>query len=104
LLDNINEDITGAMCIDKDGAMLHDTVFNWVGYPKETLLGFFQRDNQISKELGTGALCQKLFKDSQHWYIIAKFRGNYLILQTEREDPRPLLETSYKVFKALKLA
>ncbi len=104
LLENINLDITGAMCIDKDGAVLHDTVFQWSGYPKENMLDLFQRNNQISKDLGTGVLCQMLFKDGTHWYIIAKFRGNYLILQSEKKNPSPLLETSYKVFKALKLA
>lgn len=104
LLENITSNISGAMCIDKDGTMLHDTIFTWSGYPKEALIEMFRRDNQVSKELGTGALCQKLFQDKSNWYMVAKFRGNYLVLQSEQKDPASLLETSYRVFKALKLA
>lgn len=101
LLDNIDMDISGAMCVDKEGNVLHDSVFSWSGYPKEALLEAFKAQNENSKQLGTGSLCQMLFKDEGHWYIVAKYRGNYLILQTEKEEPSPLLETSYRVFKAL---
>lgn len=104
LLGNIGENITGAMCIDKDGNMLHNSVFHWSGYPKEKLLECFQENNLSSKELGTGALCQMLYKDNNHWYIIAKYRGNYLVLQSEADKPGNLLETCYRVFKALRLA
>lgn len=104
LLENISNDITGAVCVDKNGLILKDTVFTWSGYPKESLIEMFKRDNHISSELGTGILCQKLFIDNGVWYVIAKFRGNYLIMQTDRKDPSPLLETTYKVFKALKIA
>ena len=103
LLENIGENITGAMCIDKDGNMLHNSVFHWSGYPKEKLLECFQENNESSRTLGTGALCQMLYKDSSHWYIIAKYRGNYLILQSESGSPGNLLETCYRVFKALRL-
>ena len=103
LLENIDESITGAMCIDKDGNMLHNSVFHWSGYPKEKLLECFEENNQSSKTLGTGALCQMLYKDNNHWYIIAKYRGNYLILQSETTSPGNLLGTCYRVFKALRL-
>lgn len=101
LLSNIDMNISGAVCVDKDGKMLHNTVFNWAGHAKDTIMDVFNRHNDISKKLGTGMLCQMIFQDREHWYIIAKFRGNYLILQTEEKDPAPLLETCYKVFRVL---
>ncbi len=101
LLSNIEMDISGAVCVDKDGKMLHNTVFNWSGHAKDTIMDVFNRHNEISKKLGTGMLCQMIFQDREHWYIIAKFRGNYLILQTEENDPSTLLETCYKVFRVL---
>ncbi len=101
LLENMDSDISGAMCVDKEGKLLEDTVFAWSGYPKESLLEVFNAQSQNSKDLGTGRLCQVLFQDSNNWYIVAKFRGNYLMLQTEKPDPAPLLETSYRVFKAV---
>lgn len=101
LLNNISTRVSGALCTDKNGKVLHDTVFHWDGYPRETLINVFQRDNESSKALGTGALCQMLLKDGAYWYLVAKYRGNYLMLQTEESDPSALLETGYKVFKAL---
>ncbi len=101
LLENIDNDISGAICVDKDHKMLEDTVFTWSGYPKETLLEVFNAQSQNSKDLGTGRLCQILFQDNNNWYMVAKYRGNYLMLQTEKADPSPLLETSYRVFKAV---
>ncbi len=101
LLENMDTDISGAMCADKEGKLLEDTVFAWSGYSKENLLEVFNAQSQNSKDLGTGRLCQILFQDSNNWYMVAKFRGNYLMLQTESIDPAPLLETSYRVFKAV---
>ena len=101
LLENMDSDISGALCADKDAKLLEDTVFAWSGYSKDALLEVFNAQSQNSKDLGTGRLCQILFQDSDHWYIVAKYRGNYLMLQTEQANPGPLLETSYRVFKAL---
>jgi hypothetical protein len=101
LLENMDSDISGALCADKDAKLLEDTVFAWSGYSKDALLEVFNAQSQNSKDLGTGRLCQMLFQDSNNWYIVAKYRGNYLMLQTEKSDPAPLLETSYRVFKAL---
>lgn len=101
LLKNIDLDISGAMCIDKEGKMLHDTIFTWSGYSKESLLELFKAQNENSKTLGTGVLCQMLFQDPERWYMAAKYRGNYLLLQTETRSPAPLLETCYRVFKSL---
>jgi hypothetical protein len=101
LLSNITPKINGAMCTDKQGNVLHDTVFHWDGYPRETLIQVFNRNNENSKELGTGALCQLLLKDSNYWYLVAKYKGNFLMLQTDENDPSALLETGYKVFKAV---
>jgi hypothetical protein len=103
LLENIGENITGAMCVDKDGNVLNNSVFHWSGYPKEKLLECFNENNKSSVELGTGALCQMIYKDTSHWYIIAKYRGNYLILQSEASSPSNLLETCYRVFRSLRL-
>jgi hypothetical protein len=101
LLTNITPKISGAMCTDKQGNVLHDTVFHWEGYPRETLIQVFNRNNENSKELGTGALCQLLLKDGTYWYLVAKYKGNFLMLQTDENDPSALLETGYKVFKAV---
>lgn len=101
LLTNITPKISGAMCTDKQGNVLHDTVFHWDGYPRETLIQVFNRNNENSKELGTGALCQLLLKDGTYWYLVAKYKGNFLMLQTDENDPSALLETGYKVFKAV---
>jgi hypothetical protein len=102
LLENIGENITGAMCVDNEGNVLHNSVFHWSGYPKEKLLDCFNENNKSSIELGTGALCQMLYKDSNHWYIIAKYRGNFLILQSEAPSPGNLLETCFRVFRTLR--
>lgn len=101
LLTNITPKIHGAMCTDKQGNVLHDTVFHWDGYPRETLIQVFNRNNENSKELGTGSLCQLLLKDSSYWYLVAKYKGNFLMLQTDENDPSALLETGYKVFKSV---
>ncbi len=101
LLKSIDMDISGALCVDKDGKVLHDTVFTWSGYSKDMLIELFKTQNENSKSLGTGLLCQMLFNDNSFWYIVAKYRGNYLLLQTESKSPAPLLETCYRVFKSL---
>jgi len=48
------------------------------------------------------ALCQFLFNDDKYWYIVAKYRGNFILLQTDLADPGILMETIYKVISSLK--
>lgn len=102
LLDNIDMDISGAMCIDKQGRVLHDSIFHWDGYKKEEILETFVNNSSSSHELGTGALCQMMLKDKRHWYMVAKFRGAFLLLQAETADPSVLMSTSFRVIKAIR--
>jgi hypothetical protein len=101
LLGNMDLNIKGALCIDKSGKTLEDTIFHWDGPPKELLLDLFKKHGEISSKLDAGNLCQMIVGSQGHWYIIAKYRGSFLILKSAAEDPGTLLETTYKVFKSL---
>lgn len=101
LLNNLDLNVQEALCVDKDGNILEDTVFHWNSVPKEQLLRIFNEHKEFCKNLRTGKLCQLLINDSGSWFMIARYRGNYLILKTAAPDPLPLLNTSFKVFKAV---
>lgn len=101
LLNNMDMKIKGAICLDKNGEALKDTVFHWDGTHKDVLVEFFGRNNEISKQIGSGKLCQALISNDNHWYLISKFRGNFLILKSSDMDIKPLIDTAYKVFKSI---
>jgi cell division protein FtsB len=101
LLNNMDMNIRGAICLDKHAETLKDTVFHWDGTNKDTLIEFFKKNDAISRQIGAGKLCQLLVSNDDHWYIISKFRGNYLVLKSANMDIKPLINTAYKVFKSL---
>jgi hypothetical protein len=102
VLENLCEDITGAQCLNRNGQTLEDSVLNWQGYDKQNLIAIFNKNNLASVQLGMKALCQFLFNDDKYWYIVAKYRGNFILLQTDLADPGILMETIYKVISSLK--
>ena len=100
LLENLHPDITSAICVDKDGNSLTSTFFQWNGMPQETLIAAFADHNMIGRDINDSSLCQLLLKDNQHWYMVSKYRGKYLLLQAANTNTEPLMDTGYKVFKS----
>ena len=101
LLDNLDYNIDGALCLNTEGKQLDESVFKWDGPEREELISVFAAYNEASKNSGTGRLCQFLLNEGGFWYMVARFRGNFLVLKAELEEPTPLLETGYKVFRQL---
>lgn len=101
LLKFIDPEIEEAICMDLQGEALRDSVFKWDGVNPKILIELFKKHNRSSEELNTGRLCQMLVNSKEQWYIIARYRQNYLALKTSMEDPAPLLETAFNVFKSL---
>jgi hypothetical protein len=102
LINNLKEGVTGAMCINPKGEELHDQVFHWQGFNKFDLLELFKANDNLCKSLEEGSLCQVLFSDSQHWYLIIKYRGNYLLLQTNEKQPDELIENGFYLVQAIR--
>lgn len=100
LLEGLDTRINSVICVDKDGNSLTSKFFEWKGIAEKILIESFNRQDQISRELGAGLLCQMLLRDDEHWYVVSKYRGNYLMLQAANTDASPLLETSFRVFKS----
>lgn len=101
LVKAINPKIAAALCLNEDFEKLEDTVFHWEGIEKENLSTLFQDFNKISTESGTGKLCQCLINMNETWYMIAQYRGMYLVLKSRENEFSNLLDVSYKVFKTL---
>ncbi len=101
LLTNLPESINAAICVDNNGDVLEESLFKWPQANHSELLANFQKQDINSLNLGSGKLCQMVFKQGDSWYIVAKYHGKYLMLATKAEDMSPLLETSFKVFKAM---
>jgi hypothetical protein len=80
---------------------LEKSVFFWDDSDKDELISVFKNSSQASKAIGTGKLCQALISSGTVWYLIAEFKGNYLLLKSRAKDYAPLLDTAYKVFKYL---
>lgn len=102
LLDNLKDGVTGAMCLDANGEELHDPVFHWEGFNKYDLIELFKSNDDLCINLNEGSLCQMLFCDNEHWYLVAKYRGNYLLLQTDEEKPDTLIENSFYLVQAIR--
>jgi len=102
LINNLHEGITGVMCLGPNAEELHSEIFHWQGFAKQQLLDLFKRNNEISLNLDEGNLCQLLFSDTQYWYLVAKFRGNYLLLQTTESQPDLLVENGFYLIQAFK--
>jgi hypothetical protein len=101
LLKYINKDITAALCLDDSFTSLEKSVFFWDDSNKEELISVFKNSSQASQAIGTGKVCQALISSGTVWYLIAEFKGNYLLLKSRAKDYAPLLDTAYKVFKYL---
>jgi hypothetical protein len=101
LVKYLDPSVEEALCLDKDGKILNNTVFRWYDIEPEEVINLFKRQNNNSQNLNTGRLCQVLINSKNKWYIIAKFKANYLALKTSLEDPAPLLQTAFKVFRSL---
>ncbi len=101
LVKAINPKIAAALCLNEDFEKLEDTVFHWEGIEKENLSTLFQDFDKISTESGTGKLCQCLINMNETWYMIAQYRGMYLVLKSRENEFSNLLDVSYKVFKTL---
>jgi len=101
LLKYINKDITAALCLDDSFTSLEKSVFFWDDSNKEELTSVFKNSSQASQAIGTGKVCQALISSGAVWYLIAEFKGNYLLLKSRAKDYAPLLDTAYKVFKYL---
>lgn len=102
LLDNLKDGVTGAMCLDANGEELHDPVFHWEGFNKFDLIDLYKSNDDLSANLDEGSLCQMLFSDNDHWYLVAKYRGNYLLLQTDDSKPDSLIENSFYLVQAIR--
>lgn len=102
MLKKLTQEIIGAKCLNKEGKGNPDTVLKWMGYDCEKLISIFNKNNLSSQQLGLGALCQFLFNYDKSWYIVLKYRGNFILLQTDIPDPSILMETSYKIISELK--
>lgn len=102
LLNNLKEGVTGAMCLNPDGEELHDQIFHWQGFNKYELIELYKANDKLSANLNEGALCQMLFSDQTHWYLVAKYRGNYLLLQTDESRPDSLIENSFYLVQAIR--
>ena len=102
LIENLKQGITGAMCLNSQGEELHDPVFRWEGFGKFDLMELFQSNDNLSANLNEGSLCQMIFSDKTHWYLIAKYRGNYLLLQTTEKAPDKLIENSFYLVQAIR--
>ncbi len=102
LLSNLKEGVTGAMCLNSKGEELHDPIFHWQGFNKFDLMELFQANDGLSENLDEGGLCQMLFSDNEHWYLIAKYRGNYLLLQTDERGPDCLIKNIFLLVKAIR--
>lgn len=101
LIKNLDSSIEEALCMDSHGKILNNSVFRWRDANPEDLIDLFDRHNLSSEKLNTGRLCQVLAKSENHWYMIARYRNNFLALKSNEEDPGALLDTSFKVFKSL---
>jgi hypothetical protein len=101
LLKYINKDITAALCLDDNFTSLEKSVFFWDESDKDELISIFKKSSEASKAIGTGKVCQALISSGAVWYLIAEFKGNYLLLKSRAKDYAPLLDTAYKVFKYL---
>jgi hypothetical protein len=102
LLNNLKDGVTGAMCLNENGDELHDPVFHWEGFNKFDLIELYKANDNLSENLNEGALCQMLFCDNEHWYLVAKYRGNYLLLQTDDSKPDTLIENSFYLVQAIR--
>lgn len=102
LLNNLKEGITGAMCLDPHGEELHDQIFHWQGFDKYELIELYKTNDKLSANLNEGGLCQMLFSDQNLWYLVAKYRGNYLLLQTDEAKPDSLIENSFYLVQAIR--
>lgn len=103
LLKYINPDVTAALCLDDDFKSLEKSLFFWDESNKEELIAVFKQSNQASTAIGAGKVCQALVSSAFSWYLIAEFKGNYLILKSRTKDFSPLLDTAHKVFKHISL-
>lgn len=101
LVKAINPQISAALCLNENFEKSEDTVFHWEGIEKEDLSALFQDFDKISTESGTGKLCQCLINLDETWYMIAQYRGMYLVLKSRENEFSNLLDVSYKVFKTL---
>ncbi|MDD9898769.1 MAG: hypothetical protein OXU45_07205 [Candidatus Melainabacteria bacterium] len=99
LLEHIHPAVSCAICVDKTGASLTSTFFEWNGLPQEILINSFYEHNELAEAYGDSKLAQLLLRDGEHWYLVAKYRGNYLLLQTGDTNIKPLIDTSYRVIK-----
>lgn len=102
LMENLKEGVTGAMCLNENGEELHDPVFHWEGFNKYDLIDLYKSNDDLSANLDEGSLCQMLFSDNSHWYLVAKYRGNYLLLQTDETKPDTLIENSFYLVQAIR--
>ena len=101
LVKHLDPSIEEALCLDQNGKILNNTVFRWYDIEPEEVINLFKRQNNNSQNLNTGRLCQILINSKNKWYIIAKYKANYLALKTSLKDPAPLLQTAFKVFRSL---
>ena len=101
LVKHISPQISEALCLDENWNKLEESLFKWESFSNEELKSFFEELDQSSQDAGTGKLCQTLIENDKKWYLIAKYRGIYLILKSRNNEFADLLEISYKVFKTL---
>ena len=101
LVKHINPQIEAALCLDENFNHLDNSIFKWENLDKDEIAVLFDNLNKSSEAASTGKLCQCLFSVENSWYIIAQYRGMFLILKSRNSDFSNLLEVSYKVFKSL---
>ncbi len=101
LVKHLDPSVEEALCMDSEGRVLNNTVFRWKGASPQEILDLFEKHTLSSQNLNTGRLCQVLVSSQDSWHIIAKYKNNFLVLKTGLKDPSPLLNTSFKVFKAI---
>lgn len=99
LLEHIHPEVSSVICVDKNGISLTSTFFQWNGLPQEILINAFYEHNDIAETYSESKLAQLLLRDGEHWYLVAKYRGNYLLLQGAGLDIKPLMDTSFRVIK-----
>lgn len=101
LVQNLAPVVEEALCMDEHGNILNNSVFRWQSTEPSELIELFDKHNLSSQQLSTGRLCQMLINSENHWYMIARYRNNFLALKTSAEEPEALLETTFNVFRSL---
>jgi len=69
------------------------------GEAKDDLMAIFSSHQDLITKMDSGILCQMLFAQGEHWYLIAKFKSQYIIMRSCQSEPSSLLDTGYKVLK-----